>query len=58
MQKENETRKQMWNKIKRMMAGVVVAALLIMVTQGSFGVEDTPGISVYGETVEPMQYIL
>lgn len=51
-------RLQMWNKVKRVIAGVMMAALLITVTQGAFGVEDTPGISVYGETVEPMQYIL
>lgn len=58
MQEENEMRLQMWNKVKRVIAGVMMAALLITVTQGAFGVEDTPGISVYGETVEPMQYIL
>lgn len=53
MQEENEVKNQMWNKVKRMMAGVMMAALLIMVARGTFGVEDTPGISVYGDASEP-----
>lgn len=41
--------KQTWNKVKRMMAGVMMAALLITVAQGVFNLDDTPGISVLGE---------
>lgn len=46
-------RNQMWNKLKRMMAGFMMVTLLIMVDRGTFGVEDTPGISVYGDASEP-----
>lgn len=51
-------RKQMWNKLKRMMAGVMMAALLVTACQGVFKVDDNPGISLYGEVVEQIQYIL
>lgn len=49
---------QLWNKVKRMMAGAMMSALLVTVAQGTFGVDDNPGISLYGEVVEQMQYIL
>lgn len=41
-------KKVLWNKVKRIMAGVMVAALLF--TEGQ-GVGNEPEISVYGEAV-------
>lgn len=45
-------RKQMWIKIKRVMAGVMMAALLVTTAQGTFGAEDNSEISVLGEELQ------
>lgn len=58
MQEENEMRKQMWNKVKRMMAGVMMAALLFTVSYGIIGANDEYQISVYGEAPEPYNVVI
>lgn len=58
MQEENEMRKQMWIKIKRVMAGVMMAALLVTVCYGIIGTNDEYRISVYGEAPEPHNVVI
>ncbi|MCH5341613.1 MAG: hypothetical protein J1E01_09095 [Acetatifactor sp.] len=50
--------KGMWNKVKRMMAGVMMAALLFSVSYGIIGTNDEYQISVCGEAPEPHNVVI
>lgn len=50
--------KRMWNKIERMIAGVMLTTLLVAVGYGLIGMNSKLQISVYGEAPEWIEVIL
>ena len=49
---------QLWNKFKRMMAGAMMAVLLVTVCYGIISANDEYQISLYGEAPEPHNVVI